>query len=74
MRIKTRLRPFSKSFTRDRGEYFALKADGEIERLLGAKDAWLLFTENQVRVAYQRWLKKGKPRPKPGFLRRLLGV
>ena len=62
MRVQTKLTPFTKNFTREIGEYYGLKADKDICDLLGDPEARLLFTEHQIKVAYERWVREGRPK------------
>lgn len=55
------LTPFTEGFTREVGEYYALRADKDIRDMLGDPRAKLLFTEHQIKVAYERWVREGKP-------------
>jgi len=60
-KVKTTLTPFTPNFTTEVGEYYGLAADKDIREMLGDPRAKLLFTENQIKVAYERWVREGKP-------------
>jgi len=55
------LTPLSKGYTREEGRYYGFSADQDVKALLNVEKARLLFTEHQIRVAYERWVREGKP-------------
>lgn len=61
-RLEFDLTPFASTFTTEAGEYYGLAADRDIKELVGDPKARLLFTEHQVKVAYDRWVREGKPK------------
>ena len=61
-KVKTKLTPFTSNFTTEVGEYYGLAADKDIKEMLGDPKARLLFTENQIKVAYERWKREGCPK------------